>query len=997
MPLQHIEDGAWYSGLDSISFQLGQGFYQWAQNVTNRGGMIGTRQGLAQITGRLGETENPRGICLFSPFYFGVNPYIVVAIGNKVYTLAWPYNGSLVELPNVSFPTSSRYVHFEVCVQAEKTDADGNVVVLPSPRFVLMMQDGVTSPAYWFFSYPSFQSGHTNPDATKTSTPPWNTPVGTLHKWAGDRLWVANGNKLKASDLLNPLQFEEQRIEASGGFFFLPGTATGIGVTHDFKSLLVMTDQTTSAFQIGIESREQWPLTQDFQRVIFPAIGCASPRSIINQYGMTWWVSHDGVVALDTSLQTYLTSKMHVKDHNMSRSKESVDWRNGGGCAGSFGNWLMFSVPSGSKYNVHTWVLDQAVQQDLNTIAPPAWCSNWTGIRPEQWVTGTINGVQRCFCLSHDLVVGGHQATIWEAFIGQKMDAPKDGLTPQANRVAKDIGCAFETKFMGIGKYSKFRYAELDLAEIIGNVHLQVYYCGRRTSYKKVLDKKLTATVSGSIETVFDPDDLINVFVPQYRTVRTDTDGHDSTDANTEIQTPFLRGIDREFSLLVTWTGQMNITGLRICVDDPPVDSNEGIAEQDEITTRAITAEGTGFITGVPVPPNQLVFAFNSKYLAPLKPRWVEFPSYDAAVPNGVFFVDIPVFNPPAGAYPLNVYNPFLAVSLTTEAVGDTIVFTTDGTNPTLEPLHGQIYTAPFHLTANNIPDLVKARGFRTGMIPSVIAAGTYSQAQVSPVVFYPAPGSYPSFPVMVTMGSGTTGATIRYVVSASPTAHVTPSSPVYSAPVSVGSNLYLKAKAFKSQYLDSVETGGLYAQIPQCATPVFNPPGGVYPIANYPASIGVTTATAGAQIRWSRNNPDVQHSGFVPPSGHVTVYANDVLRAVAQKASMLDSVVKVATYSVPQEIVAEPHLHPPGGDFENSPVPVRFNCATEGATMGYNIGTPSDPPADPTPASHQFTAHDGNTIQLTIGHKIIKTIAFKSGATNSTINEVEFDHVHGG
>lgn len=1008
--MQDLYDGAWYPGLDSISFELGQGQYQWGQNIVNRGGMIGTRQGFAQIVGKAlveQSQDKPRGICLFSTHTVGVDPYIVVAIGNKVYKLAHPYTGNLIQIPNINFPTSTRYVHFEVCVQAQKTDSDGNVVDI-TPRFVLMMMDGVTNPAYWFFDGNTSKSGHTNPNATPQDPVPWNTPVGTHLKWAGSRLWVGAGNKLKASDLLNPLQFEEQKTESGGGFFFLPGTITAMGVTHDYKALLVFTDQTTSAFQVGIEERNAWVQTQDFQRVLFPGVGCVSHRTFINQYGMSWWMSHDGVVGLDSTLQAYQTSRMQVRDHNMSRSKEGVNWKQGGGCAGSFGNWLFFSVPSGSKYNVHTWVMDQAVQQNINTITPPAWCSNWTGIRPEQWVTGTVNGEQRCFCLSYDVVPDGHQATIWEAFIGQRMDVPKTGPNQGDPRAAKDIGCAFETRFMGLApsQYMKLRYVQLDLAEIVGNVRLQVYYCGRRTSYKKILDKKITAQVTPATEILFDPDQLINIYVPQYRTVKAVTDSHDSDDADTGIQTPYLRNIDRSFSLLVTWTGQMSITGLRMCVDPISMEYGEGECEVDETTIRRITAEGTGQILTDLAPPNNYLQgpALQSKYLAPLRPRWVEFPSYDAAAPNGVFFVDIPQFAPAPGGYPLSDYSPFKDITLSNETIGDTIVFTTDGTVPRLTPLRGTIYDATHHphITQAMLPATVKARGFRDGMLPSAVAVGHFVQARVATPVLSPAPDGYAlaDYPKTVTITCATPSSTIRYVRSTDANAHVTPTSPVYIAPLVVQANQYLRAKAFKAQYLDSAEGGGRYTIEPQCATPTLTPDAGHYPDTDYPKTITIATSTQGAGLRWRLNNPDVQHGIHVDAQlAIVTVNEGDTLYAIAQKTGLLDSDVKSALYQGPTSAnrVAEPTMSPDGGEFENDFVVITFHCSTPDATMAYNVGLASDPPPDPTHSQTERRVSDGDEITLNIGHKIVKVIAFKSGMDDSVIHSAEFDHVHGG
>jgi hypothetical protein len=78
----------------------------------------------------------------------------------------------------------------------------------------------------------------------------------------------------------------------------------------------------------------------------------------------------------------------------------------------------------------------------------------------------------------------GRQATIWEAFIGQRMDIPKNDA---GFREPKDIACAWESRFLGLGpnQFSQFRYVELDLAEIIGNVHIQAFYWGARPAIKR--------------------------------------------------------------------------------------------------------------------------------------------------------------------------------------------------------------------------------------------------------------------------------------------------------------------------------------------------------------------------------------------------------------------------------------------------------------------------------------------------------------------------------
>jgi hypothetical protein len=88
---------------------------------------------------------------------------------------------------------------------------------------------------------------------------------------------------------------------------------------------------------------------------------------------------------------------------------------------------------------------------------------------------------------------------------------------------------------------------------------------------------------------------VIGAFVPQYRTVRSVTDSSDPDDQDSGVQTPYIRSKDREFSLLVTWTGSLAITGARIAVE-PEGDYLAGVAEEYETETREIDSDGTGRI-----------------------------------------------------------------------------------------------------------------------------------------------------------------------------------------------------------------------------------------------------------------------------------------------------------------------------------------------------------------------------------------------------------------
>jgi len=986
--MQIIPDSQWINGLDSVSYSLGPGMYQWSQNVVNRGGIIETRQGFAEVASI--PQEDPRGCAIVT---IGGVAWLLAAIGEQIYKLNLNIPSDTLHLiPGLSFPSVGvkRQVHFEVCVQAQETLPDNTTRLLPTPKFVVVIQDGRSVPQYW----DGVHAGTIHSLYPDTDT----TPVGTYLKWAGDRLWVANGRKLHASNLLNPFQFTEEEITASGGFFFLPDNVTGMGVTHDYKSLLVFTDFTTSAIQVGLEDRTTWPNTQDFQRVILPSIGCTSHRTIINMYGMTWWMSHDGLIGLDSALSAFQSSRLDIQDQNMARSKEGINWTTGGGCSGSYGNFLFFSVPSGSKWNNHTWVQDQAVINTLAGISPPAWCSNWTGIRPEQWVTGQIRGTQRCFCISRDLTPTGHQSTIWEAFIGQRMDVPKDGET----RKAKDIGCALETRFLGISdaQYVVARWVELDIAEIVGNVSLQVYYCGRRTSYKKIIDTTLTSSVSPGTEEVFN-EEGIPVYVPQYRTIRSVTDVHSEDDNDPEIQTDYLRNKDREFSILIQWSGQMAVAKIRLAVDQSS-DYMEGGEVVNESLDRRITAEGEGSISGLLSPANSPTGKLTSQFMSPLKPRWVEFPSYDSAVPNGVFFVAELQANPPPGAYPSNTFP--VDVNLTSETQGIDIYYTRDNTHPAPPPhQQGTHYPPKPHITMGQT---LRAIGTRDGLRNSAEFVGQYTQIQCAQPVFNPVAGDYPpdDFPKTIHITTPTAEAEIRYVVNNTPAHVVTHNSHLYDPlhPPTVDANQYLHARTFKDFYLPSDELVSRYHQILRCATPTCAPDGGAYPSSDYGQSgksVAMGCTTQGATLRYTINNTDVEHGTPVANPHTIHVHPDDVLRVIAQKSDRINSLTKTATYTTEVEQVSTPVITPnavvlTGNVHERD---VNVSCATTNVTMSYVIVQSGD---NTFPSRTVGTHVNASTATIhigpptnSIGHRILRVMAFRQDMDDSNVAEGTYDH----
>lgn len=165
--MEIINDGQWIGGQDSISYTLAQGTYAWGQNVVNRGGILETRQGFAEIAAV--SERDPRGIGIITSA--GVT-WLLAAIGNYIYKLNLnnPVDGlqkiNNLECraydepvpPNVPdpIPVTLRQVHFELCVQAQKSTRSGTpghydypVAEVTPPKFVMIIQDGVTAAQFW--------------------------------------------------------------------------------------------------------------------------------------------------------------------------------------------------------------------------------------------------------------------------------------------------------------------------------------------------------------------------------------------------------------------------------------------------------------------------------------------------------------------------------------------------------------------------------------------------------------------------------------------------------------------------------------------------------------------------------------------------------------------------------------------------------------------------------------------------------------------------------
>lgn len=256
--------------------------------------------------------------------------------------------------------------------------------------------------------------------------------------------------------------------------------------------------------------------------------------------------------------------------------------------------------------------------------------------------------------------------------------------------------------------------------------------------------------------------------------------------------------------------------------------------------------------------------------------------SWDAsAIVSSVYVLKVatPIITPSSDIY----YAP-QNVNISCSTPESKIYYTTNGVNPTT---NSTVYTGPFEISSSCT---LRALAVRQGWTSSNIASSTYS-FNVSTPTFNPLPSSSFVGPQNITLSCETPDAEIHYTLNSS--GDPTLSSPLYIGPIAISTNTTINAKAFKTGLNPSQTATGFFGISNTVATPVFNPPGGVY---YQPQSVAITCSTPGATIRFTTNNTE-PNSESTQYTGPITVDAEIEVRAKAFKYGMTTSQTGVALY----------------------------------------------------------------------------------------------------
>ena len=609
----------WLHGVNSVRnpWNLPADQLKWGVNVSVRGGIAQTRPGqgmrlslppgnlqggiffasnkqaqAASTTVTAGGTSTKQAT-IFN--YDGTEKvaseldYIVFAVGGSVYfapfPLTQPSSWEQYKLSGISLDPNATEVVFTVASRTASVSTGGNVTVVPSHN-LLVVQDGVSAPGYWDGS--DFVGGQ-----SKTM------PIGFWMAFSGNRLWVANGNIVSASDLGDPLSWLERTSGAGRGDFTFPRTVTAmtdyVGQNTDTR-LLVFTDRSTYSLASGVLDRAQWISTAGFQNTLFPTVGCIAGKSITFQAGLVWWYSQSGLVNANVAAASYLSSQVLYKDVEMARAKRLTPPDLSGVCAASFENFLLYSIPYLEPINSVTMVMDYAPASELNQQAAPAWAGVWTGTRPIEWIPGYVNNQPRLFHLSVDYVAtnDGSYNHLWESFLPQRVDSYLQ-INPDGTSTTKysRIYCQIETGLLGDGMDLKqLKYGEIECSQLGGTVDLRVSYRGNKGSYQPILNSRLLAVTSQYqyVHTPFDQQ-IVEEGILRTQSRRIITESVQRSSTISSCESPLSIDVDKAFSFLIEWCGEFGVEAVRMFMD-PFQEISMGLPQADETLSCVVGEDG---------------------------------------------------------------------------------------------------------------------------------------------------------------------------------------------------------------------------------------------------------------------------------------------------------------------------------------------------------------------------------------------------------------------
>jgi hypothetical protein len=605
--LPSLPDSQWTQGVNSLLFptDLPAGEYAWGVNVTNRGGNIQTRPGRRRVFALPGKWGQAFTLFLDT----NSNYWMVWAIDGLIYASKYPF--VTYQKLNFSFNPFARRLFFAQGIQAATYDSSSNIVVI-SPIRWLFIQDGTSSPGWWD---PVGQQTVQKPVVPRVAgNQPLGyiptLPIGTVMVYTDNRLWVAVGSKVYASDLFNPISFLEGTYLAEADGFGFPFEVQAMIPAPEDTGLYVCTANTIGQLDTQIQDRTQWQSTPNFQSTFSQEIGVSAPNGLAYAHGLLWLYSNKGLVSLNNALSSQITSVLYEQDGEMSRSRNRLSPDRSGVAVGLFQNMFFVAVPSGNLFNAHTWVIDGDIASLLMSQQPPCWTGVWTGTFPIVFGRLIDQGVEHLYEFSYssgtvtDPLTGATNCgiQIWELMSQNQYDEAANVITP--------IRCSWESRLfvMPNEEWYAAGWVELTLVGLKGTVEFEIWVAGMSGAYIQVGTTHFVANVgpfgdpnqgTGGIiyyEVAGQVTSIARDYKAQNRIVAgpgLDTTFYQNNPAQFygmnsphNIETDRNDGIDKAFQVLLKWTGVCGVRRLRFFYRPETEQSHGGLplANIDEVT-----------------------------------------------------------------------------------------------------------------------------------------------------------------------------------------------------------------------------------------------------------------------------------------------------------------------------------------------------------------------------------------------------------------------------
>lgn len=231
-------------------------------------------------------------------------------------------------------------------------------------------------------------------------------------------------------------------------------------------------------------------------------------------------------------------------------------------------------------------------------------------------------------------------------------------------------------------------------------------------------------------------------------------------------------------------------------------------------------------------------------------------------------------------------------VALTSSNSTAELYYTTDGSEPMPHETRAcHRYSGQFHIDPNTT---VKALAYVVGYPYTVTYSRTFALGQTAcPLIVAAGEDIFNYSDYEISMTTETDDAVIRYTLDGS---EPTENSKLYTGPFTIDDTTTIKAKAFKTDWFDSLTATATFTrEWYTVETPVIEPTEAEF--ANVAQEVSIACATDGAAIYYTTDGSDPAQNGL-EYKRPFTIYKSCIVKAIAKKYDWKNSIEATATFT---------------------------------------------------------------------------------------------------